>query len=529
MNRLQTSAVRNRPAWWLAGFGLGAGLLTLLTGLGLAAIGMGFVNATASGTGMAGGVVGVWTAVAVRGLWRRRPVTLVGLALGWLWLVIRIVVDWPATAVGGVVVLFLTPSVSVPMGTAWLMTSTVFLGLLGAGCIGLIRNRHRPEAVEATGPPRPAAAGVVSARQLIGLGIRLGCVVAATFGAPQVVWLDREHKLIELAAAYCTTNHPPASPVSWGACSSVFLGYELTQHGGETGDPGERENRIELALADAKADLGSIVMSGARLVRAGASGDHLFRPTPGQEGVDDRYVGAIRQAGRELVLVDTQHPKVLRDRRLDWAAFCAFQRQRIEYYQRRYQPDVYFVVCEPMSYHSFALTPETSYSGAAWAAQLSEMCRLIKSLRPATRTGICLLVMPEKEPEWEVWSRMKTLSELDVLSVEIYSPENFRQTEERLERYGHPRSTGKAFWIAETYNGWALCSDRRWDLDAAWIRVTDGFAQRVGAETVLVWTFGTFVPGGSFWDFGNGRLASRWDRHPQLSIVGEAFRQHASP
>jgi hypothetical protein len=273
--------------------------------------------------------------------------------------------------------------------------------------------------------------------------------------------------------------------------------------------------------------LDSIKRAGARLVRAGASGDQLLESKPDQERLDDQYTAAVRQTGMELVLVDTQHPKVLRNRKLDWAGFCRFQRERIEYYQRRYEPDVYFVVCEPMSYHGFALTAETRYSAEAWATQLSDMCRLVKSLRPATRTGICLLVMPEKEPEWEVWTRMKTLPELDILSVEIYSPENFRQTEDRLARYGHPREVGKSFWIAETYNGWALCGDRRWDLDVAWLRLSDDFARHVGAETVLAWTFGTFVPEGSFWDFGSGRLSRRWDAGKRLSTVGEAFQQVA--
>jgi hypothetical protein len=122
---------------------------------------------------------------------------------------------------------------------------------------------------------------------------------------------------------------------------------------------------------------------------------------------------------------------------------------------------------------------------------------------------------------------MKTLPELDILSVEVYAPENFRQTLDRLDRYGHPREAGKAFWIVETYNGWALCGDRRWDLDADWIRVTDGFARHTRAEAVLVWTFGAFVPGGSFWDFGKGRLHERWAGTQRLSPVGEAFQQVA--
>ena len=277
-------------------------------------------------------------------------------------------------------------------------------------------------------------------------------------------------------------------------------------------------------LGDAKAELASAKAAGARYFRLGASGDQLLVSKPDQEEVDDTYVAAVKRSGLGLVLVDTQHPDVCKKRRLTWPEFCRFQRKRIAYYEERYRPAVYFVVCEPMSYHGFALTPETQYSAGAWGEQLADMCRLVKSIDPRTRTGICLLVMKDKEPEWEVWSRLRNLLELDILSVEIYQPEDFALAEERLKRYGHPRESGKQFWIAETYNGWALNGARPWDQDAAWLRVTRDFARAARAQTVLVWSFCTFVPGCSFWDFGSGRVAKSWSETGGLSLVGSTFR-----
>jgi hypothetical protein len=166
---------------------------------------------------------------------------------------------------------------------------------------------------------------------------------------------------------------------------------------------------------------------------------------------------------------------------------------------------------------------EATFSADSWVEQLSAMCRLVKSIDPTTRTGICLLVMENSKAEWEVWSKMRTLPELDILGVEIYEPKNFRQTLDRLEAFGHPRETGKAFWIAETYNGWALASERRWDQDAAWLNVAADFAQVAGAETVLVWSFGAFVPGGSFYKIIKGTLHERWGDGEHLSTVGQAF------
>jgi hypothetical protein len=494
-----------------------AGLLTAVVGFVLFGMGMGFSNATASGVGAAGFVVGLWMVLAVRGVARRRLATFVGLGAAWAWVIGCAAVNFPAVVVSGVVVVFLIPAISVPVALAW----ALLLVLVAAGglvrMIGAYRHWRRTPVGERGGVARPA----------VGLGVRLALLVAATVLMPPLVWAERGQKIAELARRYAPPQGEARRRPDFGACSVVFLGYELTQQ-----DPGPsktREERLAACagrLADAKADLASIAAAGARYVRVGASGDHLFGNDPEraafQETLDDEYMGEVRRAGVPLVLVDTQHPQRL-PHRLDWQEFCAFQRQRVEYYQRRYRPSVYVTVCEPMNYHYFALRPGAAYSAEAWAAQLSDMCRLIKSIDPATRTGICLLVMDNNKPEWDVWARMKTLPELDILSVEIYSPENFQQTEERLREFGHPAAGGKTFWIAETYNGWALCGDRRWDQDVAWLHVASDFAGATRAEAVLVWTFGSFVGGGSLADYGKGRLAARWQSAHGLSAVGRGF------
>jgi hypothetical protein len=66
-------------------------------------------------------------------------------------------------------------------------------------------------------------------------------------------------------------------------------------------------------------------------------------------------------------------------------------------------------------------------------------------------------------------------------------------------------------------------NDRSWEQDAVWLRVAADFACVVDAQTVLVWTFGAFVPGGNFLDFGKGKLSERWGEGQTLSFVGQAF------
>lgn len=44
-------------------------------------------------------------------------------------------------------------------------------------------------------------------------------------------------------------------------------------------------------------------------------------------------------------------------------------------------------------------------------------------------------------------------------------------------------------------------------------------------DRVLAWSFGTFVPSGSFWDFGLGKLAERWEAGRDLSVVGRTFAE----
>ena len=502
----------------LAAWTVVVGLLTALVGFVVFGVGLGFANCTACGTGAAGFVVGLWMVLAWRGVAWRRLVTFVGLGLAWAWLVGRAVADFPAVAGSAIVVAFLIPAVAIPVVLAWAVS---VLLAAGAGLLRAIGAYRRWRLARAAG----VNAGAV--RAVLGVGIRLALLVAVTFLAPAWAWNSRARTIAELAARYAPAAGPQRPRADFGACSVVFLGYELSQQ-----DPGPsrpREERLAACagrVADARADLAAIAAARARYVRMGASGDHLFEGDPDrvalQEALDDRYMDEVRRTGIPAVLVDCQHSQRL-PKRPDWQEFCRFQRRRIEYYQRRYHPSVYLVVCEPMSYHFFTLAPGTTYSAQAWADQLADVCRLVKSIDPATRTGICLLVTKDNKPEWDVWTRLKTLPELDILSVEIYEPGNFRQTEERLLEFGHPAETGKAFWIAETYNGWALCGDRRWDQDAAWLHVTRDFASTVRAEAVLVWTFGTFGQGGNFYDYIRGRLHQRWEADGRLSVVGQGF------
>ena len=503
------SPAANRSRW-LAILCLAAGALSLIVGASVALAGLGFANATACGSGLGLAVTGVWMMLAYKGLSRRRRLTYLGLGLAWTWLFVRIFLDFPAVGSAAILFLFLIPGISLPIGLMWALL------VLASGLGGVTRLARMLRGRE-IGPWPRRSAWVT--------GGLLGLLVLTTYAMPELSWNFRGQRIQQLGTKYSAATPRRTAPVTFGACSMSFLGYSLTQHGAEnTGEERARQEIFERALADAEAELASVKAAGARYFRLGASGDQLLVSKPRQEEIDERYMAAVQRSGLGVVLVDTQHPEVCKKRKLTWAEFCQFQKDRIGYYQKRYHPAVYIVVCEPMSYHRFALTPATRYSAADWGNQLSDMCRLVKSINPATRTGICLLVMKDKGPEWEVWSRMKNLPELDILSVEIYQPEDFASTEERLKKFGHPHATGKQLWIAETYNGWALNGARRWDQDAAWLKVSRDFARAVDAETVLVWTFGTFVPGGSFWDFGRGKLRQKWGAGGRLSVVGEAFR-----
>ena len=498
----------------LAAWGMVTGLLLAFEGFLLAGFGAGFVNATASGTGVAGLLVGLWMVLAVRGVARRRLVTFIGLGLAWVWLIGRVIYDLPATSTNLVVLTFMAPSVGIPvhLGLAAFVITGGPIAL--ARTVGVYRSWQRRRSLQRSSP---------SLWPMAGVAVRIASIVAATLAVPHLVWSTRDQQIDELAQRYARLEEGQAHPVDFGACTIVFLGYQLTDRAASAKSQAEREARYEQSWADAMADLSSVARAGARYVRVGASGDHLLEEHADQEVIDDRYMTEVRRTGIPLVLVDCQHPKVLGKRRLDWSDFCRFQRRRIEYYQRRYHPAVYFVACEPMTYHTGVLSRETAFSADAWATQLSAMCRLVKSIDTTTRTGICLLVMENSKPEWKVWSVMRNLPELDILGVEVYQPKNFGQTQERLETFGHPRATGKAFWIAETYNGWALASERRWDQDAAWLKVADSFAGGVTAEAVLVWTFGAFVPQGSFYHVVNGTLHEHWQGDERLSPVGQAF------
>ncbi|KKK50936.1 hypothetical protein LCGC14_3120050, partial [marine sediment metagenome] len=262
-----------------------AGLLTIVVGFGVFGMGMGFSNATASGTGAAAMCVGLWMVMAVRGVARRRPATFAGLTLAWVWLIGRVVVDLPATLITVVILGSLTAGISVPPGLAWL----VFVVFGGSAAllrtIGDYRRRRRdPAAAESAQPRRPR-------RVVLAIGVRLGLLIAVTLLVPHWVWSMRGQEISRLAEQYAPADRDAVRSADFGACSLMFLGYELTRHGAESAKTQtERTAIFERTLADALADLQSIEAAGARYVRVGASGDHLLAANPAQEPADDRYM-----------------------------------------------------------------------------------------------------------------------------------------------------------------------------------------------------------------------------------------------
>jgi hypothetical protein len=421
----------------LATLGVMVGLLTLLIGFVVFGMGVGFCNATAAGTGAAAMFVGLWTALAARGLAIRRPVTFLGLGIAWTWLAGRIVFDFPATVISTVVVASLAAPISVPIGLAWFILLLTGASIWCYRAVGVLR-QSRMEQRDGQGHRR--------LRTAIGLSVKLAMLISVTLCVPQLIWWGRGKTIENLARQYPPVEGGATQSVKWGACSIVFLGYELSRHGAEKARSEKQKSAIyDRTMMDALADLKSIAVAKAQYVRVGASGDHLFCSNDIQESLDDQYMEAVRATGIPLVLVDCQHSQAL-GKRLRWSEFCDFQRKRIEYYQHRYHPAVYIVACEPLTYHQTMLVSEATFSADAWASQLREMCQLVKSIDSHTRTGITVLVMAGKSPEWEVWSRLRESPELDILSVEIYSPENFRLTEELLARKhitgGHSAGNG---------------------------------------------------------------------------------------
>lgn len=181
-----------------------------------------------------------------------------------------------------------------PLGAAWALAPAFFLGFLGVSCVRGIRQLKRGQTTEVSSStqqspePVPNRVGFITIRRFLGITVRLVLVVITTLTVPNLVWLERQHRLTQLATEYSSPDRTATPAITWGACSSVFLGYELTQHGAEgVADAKARETIHDRVLADAQAELDSIKRAGARLVRAGASGDQLLESNPDQERLDD--------------------------------------------------------------------------------------------------------------------------------------------------------------------------------------------------------------------------------------------------
>ena len=104
---------------WLAIWCLAAGALSLIVGASVALAGLGFANSTTCGSGLGLAVTGVWMMLAYKGLSRRRLLTYLGLGLAWTWLLVRIILDFPAVGSAAILFLFLMPGISLPIGLLW--------------------------------------------------------------------------------------------------------------------------------------------------------------------------------------------------------------------------------------------------------------------------------------------------------------------------------------------------------------------------------------------------------------------------
>lgn len=356
-------------------------------------------------------------------------------------------------------------------------------------------------------------------RGLVVWGVGIGVVVLLAVGFHFLQQSQRQSWLDERRDDW-TAEAAPGSLVL-GANANITLGYSFAT-ANEDDDP-----RFDLRMAELEALLDANVVT----VRLGASGDmwleeeqpRLFdsggeddedaEPTEDerqeaaeriarQQAYEADYMARIQEAGAELHLSDSQYSPYLLvwandDGDIPWTDFAALHEERVRRYAQVYQPARYEVVTEPNAYGEYSaidLPDDEAERLELWVAHTETLRDAVHEESPDTQIGVTIAIQSDFDLDY--YERILALDGIDFVSFRVYQPGAFEVIEDILAERGHPRDSGKALWLAETWYGYCLAPQRSMALDAEWLEVAVAFAQKESISGVMPSDYGCFLQEG---------------------------------
>lgn len=357
-------------------------------------------------------------------------------------------------------------------------------------------------------------------RGLVVWGVGIGVVVLLAVGFHFLQQSQRQSWLDERRDDW-TAEAAPGSLIL-GANANITLGYSFAT-ANEDDDP-----RFDLRMAELEALLDANVAT----VRLGASGDmwleeeqpRLFdsggegddedaEPTEDerqeaaeriarQQAYEADYMARIQEAGAELHLSDSQYSPYLLvwandDGDIPWTDFAALHEDRVRRYAQVYQPARYEVVTEPNAYGEYSaidLPDDEAERLELWVAHTETLRDAVHEESPDTQIGVTIAIQSDFDLDY--YERILALDGIDFVSFRVYQPGAFEVIEDILAERGHPRDSGKALWLAETWYGYCLAPQRSMALDAEWLEVAVAFAQKESISGVMPSDYGCFLQKG---------------------------------
>lgn len=356
-------------------------------------------------------------------------------------------------------------------------------------------------------------------RGLVVWGVGIAVVVLLAVGFHFLQQSQRQSWLDERRDDW-TAEAAPGSLVL-GANANITLGYSFAT-ANEDDDP-----RFDLRMAELEALLDANVVT----VRLGASGDmwleeeqpRLFdsggdddedaEPTEDerqeaaeriarQQAYEADYMARIQEAGAELHLSDSQYSPYLLvwandDGDIPWTDFAALHEERVRRYAQVYQPARYEVVTEPNAYGEYSgidLPDDEAERLELWVAHTETLRDAVHEESPDTQIGVTIAIQSDFDLDY--YERILALDGIDFVSFRVYQPGAFEVIEDILAERGHPRDSGKALWLAETWYGYCLAPQRSMALDSEWLEVAVAFAQKESISGVMPSDYGCFLQEG---------------------------------
>lgn len=187
----------------------------------------------------------------------------------------------------------------------------------------------------------------------------------------------------------------------------------------------------------------------------------------------DNIIKQIRNDGKKLMLADRGATSFTKNK-VTWEYFKQQHLKHTRIFMKRYKPDYYVVVKEPIWYTDFDPMIYTDTTPAMWYELALEACNIVEEINPETKCAVA--VYPSGQQEKEFFALSANISNLDIMGVDCYSESDLMIVKNDLMPLV-PKNI--EIWMLESWNGGGSSYLQPWkkEEDAEWIKKSIYYSQ----------------------------------------------------